>query len=74
MLQGKPYDENVNSGCQLVTPENMYSSEIEKLIFPFNTIKQTFVAVLYLHSCTFLQKSYPIYAVPDLFNILCQIK
>ena len=41
MLQGKPYDENVNSGCQLVTPENMYSSEIEKLIFPFNTIKQT---------------------------------
>ena len=39
MLQGKPYDENVNSGCQLVTPENMYSSEIEKLIFPFNTIK-----------------------------------
>ena len=41
MLQGKPYDENVNSGCQLVAPENMYSSEIEKLIFPFNTIKQT---------------------------------
>ena len=41
MLKGKPYDENVNSGCQLVTPENMYSSEIEKLIFPFNTIKQT---------------------------------
>ena len=39
MLQGKPYDENVNSGCQLVTPENMYSSEIEKLIFPFNTLK-----------------------------------
>lgn len=39
MLKGKPYDENVNSGCQLVTPENMYSSEIEKLIFPFNTLK-----------------------------------
>ena len=39
MLQGKPYDENVNSGCQLVTPENMYSGEIEKLIFPFNTLK-----------------------------------
>ena len=38
MLQGKPYDENVNSGCQLVTPENMYSSEIEKLIFPFNVL------------------------------------
>ena len=39
MLHGKPYDENVNSGCQLVTPENMYSSEIEKLIFPFNSLK-----------------------------------
>ena len=39
MLQGKPYDENVDSGCQLVTPENMYSSEIEKLIFPFGTVK-----------------------------------
>ena len=38
MLKGKPYDENVNSGCQLVTPENMYSSEIEKLIFPFNVL------------------------------------
>ena len=39
MLKGKPYDENVNSGCQLVTPENMYSSEIEKLIFPFNVLE-----------------------------------
>lgn len=39
MLQGKPYDENVNSGCQLVTPENMYTSEIEKLIFPFSTLE-----------------------------------
>lgn len=35
MLRGKGYDKNVNSGCQLVTPENMYTSEIEKLIFPF---------------------------------------
>lgn len=40
MLQDKNYDKNVNSGCQLVTPENMYSSEIEKLIFPFNTLKE----------------------------------
>lgn len=40
MLQDKTYDKNVNSGCQLVTPENMYSSEIEKLIFPFNTLKE----------------------------------
>lgn len=38
MLRHKKYDKNVNSGCQLVTPENMYSSEIEKLIFPFNTL------------------------------------
>ena len=40
MLQDKNYDKNVNSGCQLVTPENMYSSEIEKLIFPFNTLRE----------------------------------
>ena len=37
MLKDHTYEKNVNSGCQLVTPENMYSSEIEKLIFPFNT-------------------------------------
>ena len=29
----------INSGCQLVTPDNMYTSEIEKLLFPFNTLK-----------------------------------
>lgn len=39
MLRGKNYQKDVNSGCQLVTPENMYSSEIEKLLFPFNTLK-----------------------------------
>lgn len=39
MLRGKSYQTDVNSGCQLVTPENMYSSEIEKLLFPFNTLK-----------------------------------
>lgn len=39
MLRGKSYEKNVNSGCELVTPENMYSSEIEKLLFPFNTLK-----------------------------------
>lgn len=39
MLRGKSYDKNVNSGCELVTPENMYNSEIEKLLFPFNTLK-----------------------------------
>lgn len=39
MLRGKSYDKDVNSGCELVTPDNMYSSEIEKLLFPFNTLK-----------------------------------
>lgn len=39
MLRGKRYEKDVNSGCELVTPENMYSSEIEKLLFPFNTLK-----------------------------------
>ena len=39
MLRGQSYQMDVNSGCQLVTPENMYSSEIEKLLFPFNTLK-----------------------------------
>ncbi len=39
MLRGEKYKENVNSGCELVTPDNMYTSEIEKLLFPFNTLK-----------------------------------
>ena len=39
MLRGKSYEKDVNSGCELVTPENMYNSEIEKLLFPFNTLK-----------------------------------
>ena len=39
MLRGKSYEKDVNSGCELVTPDNMYSSEIEKLLFPFNTLK-----------------------------------
>lgn len=39
MLRGENYKRNVNSGCQLVTPDNMYTSEIEKLLFPFNTLK-----------------------------------
>ena len=39
MLRGKDYDKDVNSGCELVTPDNMYNSEIEKLLFPFNTLK-----------------------------------
>ena len=39
MLREKDYDKDVNSGCELVTPDNMYNSEIEKLLFPFNTLK-----------------------------------
>ena len=39
MLRGDTYKKNVNSGSQLVTPENMYSEDIEKLLFPFNTLK-----------------------------------
>ena len=39
MLRGKSYEKDVNSGCELVTPDNMYDSEIEKLLFQFNTLK-----------------------------------
>lgn len=39
LLRGQSYETNIDSGCQLVTPENMYSGEIEKLLFPFNTLK-----------------------------------
>lgn len=40
MLKGEKVEEAQDSGCQLVTPENMYDREIEKLLFPFNTGKQ----------------------------------
>lgn len=36
MLQGEKVKENTDSGSELVTPENMYTSEIEKLLFPFD--------------------------------------
>ena len=39
MLRGKSYEKDVNSGCELVTSDNMYDSEIEKLLLPFNTLK-----------------------------------
>lgn len=39
LLRGQSYETEIDSGCQLVTPENMYSGEIEKLLFPFNTLK-----------------------------------
>lgn len=41
LLRAETYETEINSGCELVTPENMYTSEIEKLLFPFNTLKTT---------------------------------
>lgn len=40
LLSGKDVERDIDSGCELVTPENMYDSEIEKLIFPFSATKQ----------------------------------
>lgn len=37
LLNGEKTEKSIDSGCELVTPENMYDSEIEKLIFPFNS-------------------------------------
>lgn len=39
MLRGEEVNETIDSGCELVTPDNMYDSEIEKLLFPFGTTK-----------------------------------
>ena len=36
MYNGDAVEKNIDSGCELVTPENMYDSDIERLIFPFN--------------------------------------
>lgn len=36
LLNGDAVEKNIDSGCELVTPENMYNSDIERLIFPFN--------------------------------------
>ena len=35
MLNGDAVEKNIDSGCELVTPENMYDSDIERLILPF---------------------------------------
>lgn len=40
MLRGENVKKNIDSGCELVTPGNMYTSEIEKLLFPFNKISE----------------------------------
>lgn len=37
LLNGEKTENNIDSGCELVVPENMYDSEIERLIFPFNS-------------------------------------
>lgn len=37
MLNGEKVEKNINSGSELVTLENMYTSEIEKLLFPFDS-------------------------------------
>lgn len=41
LLKGEKVEKNIDSGSELVTPENMYTSELEKLLFPFNSIEQT---------------------------------
>lgn len=38
-LEGEEVSPFIDSGCEVVTPENMYDREIEKLLFPFNTVK-----------------------------------
>lgn len=40
LLNGEHVEKDIDSGCELVTPENMYDSEIEKLIFPFGSSRQ----------------------------------
>lgn len=35
MCNGDAVENNIDSGCELVTPESMYDSDIERLIFPF---------------------------------------
>lgn len=37
MLQGEDVEAHIDSGCELITPENMYTSDNEKLLFPFVT-------------------------------------
>lgn len=36
MLRGEKVPRRINAGSELVTPENMYTAENEKLLFPFN--------------------------------------
>ncbi len=36
-LEGEEVSPFLDSGCQIVTPENMYDREVEKLLFPFKS-------------------------------------
>ena len=40
LLKGEDVERDIDSGSELVTPGNMYDSEIEKLIFPFSSTKK----------------------------------
>lgn len=35
LLEGKSFDKGVDSGCEVITRENMYDEENQKLLFPF---------------------------------------
>ena len=37
LLRGEKVEKNTDSGCELVTLDNMYTSEHEKLLFPFDS-------------------------------------
>ncbi len=39
LLEGEEVEPFIDSGCEVVTAENMYEREVEKLLFPFNTPK-----------------------------------
>ncbi len=36
LLQGKPVEKNLDSGCKLITRENMYEEENQRLLYPFS--------------------------------------
>ncbi len=53
MLRGEAIRRILIPGASLVTPDNMYTSEIEKLLFPFNTLKTYGDLTTYnSHKCT----------------------
>ncbi|MFR6330296.1 MAG: hypothetical protein ACLUOI_16690 [Eisenbergiella sp.] len=36
LLEGVQTERNIDSGSKLITQENMYTDENQKLLFPFN--------------------------------------